>query len=367
MSTEKNEQELESGLMDFSWDDSEDFFGIKPKEEPEKVTETKTVTEVEDEEETPTNLDKKKKEEPEKEEVFFDEEDEVESPKSQNEFSYSNAYKILKEKGVITIDVENESEVDEDTFIQLQEEEIETRLEETIKSFMEELDDDAKAFLRFKKEGGDTTQFFEIYKELSEAPIPTQGDERSEIKFLKHYYKNYEDLDDEDIEDKIEFLKETGKLSKYAHKHYETLEEAIEERKEEAVKRQQALQKQQEEVKKQYVKDLKNTIEDAEKIKDWTITPKDKKVLHNYMTKAAVKIGNNQYLTQFQNDLQEAFKDKEKTILLAKLLANDFDLSDIKEKAKSELVKETKNKLSSGKITPVNSKGSRNKGLADYF
>jgi hypothetical protein len=85
------------------------------------------------------------------------------------------------------------------------------------------------------------------------------------------------------------------------------------------------------------------------------------------MTKAAVKIGENQFLTQFQNDLQQAFKDKEKTVLLAKLLANDFDLSDLKEKAKTELVRETKSKLSNSKITPVSNKGSRNKGLIDYF
>jgi hypothetical protein len=85
------------------------------------------------------------------------------------------------------------------------------------------------------------------------------------------------------------------------------------------------------------------------------------------MTRASVKVSENQYLTQFQNDLQQVFKDKEKTILLAKLISNDFDLTDLKEKAKTEIIRETKSKLTNSKVSPIGNKGSRNKGLADYF
>jgi len=367
MSNEVKEKENEAGLMDFSWDNSEDFFGMsnEPKEEPVIKSSLKEVGGEDDS--SVTNLDSKKESEPEKEvDNFFDEDDENESSEKQS-LSYSSLYKNLKQKGVISIEVEDESDIDEETFIQIQEEEIEARMDETIKAFMDELDNDAKAFLRFKREGGDTAQFFKLYNEYTSIPTPIRGDEKSEEKFLKHYYKNYEDLDDDDVEDKIEWLKETGKISKYAHKHYEGIEEQLEERKEETVRRQQEIQKQQEEQRKQYVRDLKNLIDENGQIKDWSLTPKDKKDLHSYMTRAAVKIGENQFLTQFQNDLQQAFKDKEKTVLLAKLLSNDFDLSDLKEKAKTELVRETKSKLSNSKITPVSNKGSRNKGLIDYF
>jgi hypothetical protein len=362
-----NEKEKETSLMDFSWDDSEGFFGINT-EVKDEVKQPSTIIESDDEEsDKPTNLDKKKESQPEKEEDNFFDDDDNEPEKTSQTFSYSNVYKNLKEKGIISIEVDNENEIDEETFIQIQEEEIEARLDETIKAFMDELDSDAKAFLKFKKEGGDTQQFFKIYNELSQIPTPVRGDDKSEEKFLKHYYKNYEELDDDDIDDKIEWLKETGKLSKYAQKYYEDIEEEIETRREETIKRQQEIQKQQEEQRKNYIKDLKNIIEEKNQIKDWSLTQKDKKELHGYMTKAAVKVSENSFLTQFQHDLQEAFKDKEKTILLAKLLANNFDLTDLKEKAKTELVRETKDKLNNSKTSPVGNKGSRNKGLVDYF
>lgn len=367
MSNEVKEKENEAGLMDFSWDNSEDFFGMsnEPKEEPAVKSSVKEVGGEDDS--SITNLDSKKQSEPEKEvDNFFDEDDENNESSEKQSLSYSTLYKNLKQKGVISIEVEDENDIDEETFIEIQEEEIEARMDETIKSFMDELDDDAKAFLRFKREGGETSDFFKIYNELGKIPTPA-SDEKSQIKFLEYYYSNFEDLDEDDIEDKIEWLKETGKVSKYAEKYYDNIEEQIKVRQEETVRRQQEMQKQQEEQRKQYVKDLKNLIEDNGQIKDWSLTSKDKKDLHGYMTKAAVKIGENNFLTQFQNDLQQAFKDKEKTVLLAKLLSNDFDLSDLKEKAKTELVRETKSKLSNSKITPVSNKGSRNKGLIDYF
>lgn len=363
------EQELESGLMNFSWDNSEDFFGIAPetKETVTQETSTSKLKQVEDDEDNePVNLDSKKITEPEKEkEVFFDEDEDEEV--SQSATSYSSVYKLLKEKGVISVDVEDETEFNEETFAEVIEQEIEAGLDETIKAFMDDLDDDAKAFLKFKKEGGDTRQFFKFYSEVSQIPTPTIGDSKSEEKFLKYYYKAYEDLDDEDIEDKIEFLKETGKLSKYAQKYHENVEEEIEQNREEAIKKQQYYQLQQEEQRKQYVKELKGLIDDADNIKDWSITQKDKRVLHSYMTRASVKVSENQYLTQFQNDLQQVFKDKEKTILLAKIISNDFDLTDLKEKAKTEIIRETKSKLTNTKVSPIGNKGSRNKGLADYF
>lgn len=360
------EQELENGLMNFSWDNSEDFFGITPEVKETQVQEKpkSSIKEVEDEDDEPVNLDTKKVTEPEKETEDFFDEDEV---STQSATSYSSVYKLLKEKGVISVDVENETEFDEETFAQVIEQEIEAGLDETIKAFMDDLDDDAKAFLKFKKEGGDTKQFFKFYSEVSQIPTPVIGDSKSEEKFLKYYYKAYEDLDDEDIEDKIEFLKETGKLSKYAQKYHENVEEEIEQNREEAIKKQQYYQQQQEEQRKQYVKELKHLIDDSDNIKDWTITQKDKKVLHSYMTRASVKVSENQYLTQFQNDLQQVFKDREKTILLAKIISNDFDLTDIKEKAKTEIIRETKSKLTNTKVSPIGNKGSRNKGLADYF
>lgn len=366
MSTEKD-----VSLADFNWDNGDDFFGVTKVEEkqttvsdePDKVSK---LNEVADEEE-PDKLSAKGNEEKEVQEDFFDQENEqeVEFNKSSQ---WSSIYKELKSKGVITVDVDNEEEIDADKFIEIQEEEIEARLDETIQAFMEELDDDGKTFLKFKREGGDTKKFFEIYSKLSEIPVPSYNDEASQEKFLEYYYSNYEDLENDDIQDKIDWLKETGKLSKYAEKFYDQLQEDEEKMKAEVLERQKKMTFQQEEQRKQLVKDLKNIIDNTTTIKDWNITPKDKKDLHGYMTRPSVKVGNNQFLTQFQNDLQGIFKDKEKMILLAKIISSDFDATDLKEKAKTEVIRETRQKINNQKMNPsISTKGSRNKGLADYF
>lgn len=359
MSTEK---EKEVSLADFNWDNGDEFFGVSSTEDTQVETSTKPnkLNEVKEEEE-PSQLNGEKEEETDE---FFDEENEFKPISSE----WSSIYKELKSKGVISIDVEDESSIDAERFIEIQEEEIEARLDETIQAFMNQLDEDGKAFLRFKKEGGDTKDFFKVYAEISEVPVPEYDNEKSQEKFLRYYYSNYEELDDDDIDDKIDWLKESGKLSKYAQKFHEQIEEEGEKAKQEALEKQKRLSYQQEEQRKQLIKDLKQTIDSSSEIKSWAITQKDKKELHGYMTKPAVKVGENQYLTQFQNDLQNAFKDKSKMILLAKIISSDFDVTDIKEKAKTEVIKETRQKINNQKLNPVTStKGSRNKGLADFF
>jgi hypothetical protein len=364
MSTEK---EKEVSLADFNWDNGDEFFGTSSNGDTQQVetsTKPNKLNEVTEEDEA-SKLNNKDDDSKEEVDEFFDEGENDFKPASSQ---WSNIYKELKSRGIISIDVEDESNIDADRFIELQEEEIEARLDETIQAFMEELDEDGKAFLKFKKEGGNTKDFFKIYSEISEVPTPEFNNEKSQEKFLRYYYSNYEDLDDDDIDDKIDWLKESGKLSKYAQKLHEQIEEDNEKTKEETVEKQKRLAIHQEEQRKQLLKDLKQTIDSSSEIKSWSITQRDKKELHGYMTKPAVKIGNNQFLTQFQNDLQNAFKDRSKMILLAKILSSDFDVTDIKEKAKTEVIKETRQKINNQKLNPITStKGSRNKGLADFF
>jgi hypothetical protein len=351
----------EVSLADFNWDNGDEFFEVKTAE---PIIEEKSKVKEADEN-GPEKLDSAKDESNEEVDDFFDEE---EIKAKELDSKWSDIYKELKTKGVLSIDVDDSEEIDYNKFVEIQEEEIETRLDEAIQDFMNELDDDAKAFLKFKREGGSTSEFFQMYQELSEVPEPITGDIKSQERFLEYYYKNYEDLDDDDIEDKIEWLKESGKLSKYAAKFHEQIKEGYEEQKEKLVEVQKQNALRQEEQKKVLIKDLKNLIDSNSSIKDWTLTQKDKKELHGYMTKPAIKLQNSQYLTQFQNDLQEVFKNKEKMILLAKLISSDFDITDVKEKAKTEVIKDARNKINNQKSNIINStKGSRNKGLADYF
>ena len=99
------------------------------------------------------------------------------------------------------------------------------------------------------------------------------------------------------------------------------------------------------------------------------IRKRDKKELHGYMTKANVKVGKNSFMTKMQQDLQTAFQDPEKILVIAKLLRNDFDISDIVRNTETKVTKKTKDKIErKPKIkSSKSSSGRRKKALYEYF
>ena len=78
---------------------------------------------------------------------------------------YSELAKMLSEKGILNIE-ENEdlSTLDEDKFYDLQENEIENRLDEKLNDYFSGMDDDVKALWKHKHNGGDTKDFFSEYQ-----------------------------------------------------------------------------------------------------------------------------------------------------------------------------------------------------------
>lgn len=363
-------KEKDTALADFNWD-SEDFFADPVVETEEKVEVKEEETSKED---TPTDdpEDKEKGKEDPKEEVveddfFFEEPEENEDDVFKEKTSdLKKLFAELKEQGSLTVDFEDD--FTEENVPDIIEREVEAQLEEAMSDFANGLDDEGKAFIKFKKEGGDTKQFFKLYKTLSETPSPIVGDDSSHEKFLKYYYSSYENMDAEEIEDRLDYLKEKGRLENYSLKYHNKVEENQEKEREQLVSQQKEVAKQREQQRQKLAEDLKEVIDTSDEIKNFPITPKDKKDLHKYMTKAVKKVAPGQYLTQLQSDLQEAFKDKQKIVLIAKLLKDDFDVSYLKKKAITEETKKTKEKLSNSKTKRRSSgKTSSNKGLADFF
>lgn len=378
-----NEKE-KVALADFNWDEEDNFFtepiadeteDKKEKSETSNPKDTKEKTSTKEKEDPEVDEEEDDSDTEEVEDSFeFGDTDETEDDSNNNSSeiseSYSELYKKLKAKGVFKAELPeefSEDDIDEDTWFEIQSNELDHQINEALEEFANDLDDEGKAFIKFKKDGGDTKIFLKAYNSIMQTPTIERGNEKSYEKFLKHYYSVHEQMDDEDVSDKIDWLKETGKLEKYALKVHEEVEEDQEKYKEQLIKNQEKAAIEREKQRKAFVTDIKKTLNSTDKIKDWTLTPKDKKELHGYVTKPSVKVGN-QYLTQLQHDLQEAFKDKEKIILLAKLLNNDFDISDIKEQAKTEFTKNTKNTINNSKKKTKNSGGgSRKKSLSDYF
>jgi hypothetical protein len=361
--TKEKEKVEKSSLADFEWEeDDNDFSPPEPKKKEVKKPETKDEKEPKKEEEEKEELEKKEAEK------FFEKDDDP--PEETDEKFFTTLASELKEQGVFqNLKLEKDKTLSQEDFIKLQDEEVNLRVEEAIESFMEELDDDGKSFLKFKKDGGETRDFFSITRQKVSIPKGNLEDEKFQKKIIDYYNKNYEGMDDEESSDMIEWLQDGGKLEKKAEVINNKINSLVSKAEKEALKRQKELKESQELADKKFISDLTAVVKETDKIKDFPITKKDKSELVRYMTKPSVKVGKNKFLTQFQADLQKVTKDNKTFVLLAKLVKNGFDISDIKKTVETKKAVDLKSKLEKQKANPSfrSSGSSTKKQLSDYF
>lgn len=374
METAKPKTEEANQLDSFTWDNEgeDSFFGISGKEtdEVEKIKEeieeepsTKLTPEKEEEQEENEKPEKKEEEEFEFEEKEKEEEEEpkgitFESKDLKNLFQY--------------VELKEDEQIDREKFFELQDEEIEARVDATIKDFMEELGEDGKLFLQFKKAGGDSRAFFSKMSQLSSTPevdIEKASNEDFD-NILKYYYKNYEELEDSDIEEKLEWLAEGGKKEKYAKKYYEKIAKDREAIKQDMLQKQVDADNKRKNERLEFINSVKETAENTEEVSGFTFKKAEKTEIVEFITKPTIKVGDNRYITGLQNAINKIYKeDKQKLLLLAKLLKTDFDFTSIASKVQTEVTKKTKEKLSDSRSTsrPSSSGTVKKRNLADYF
>lgn len=359
-------------LGNFSWDSETSFFGVEPVEKETPVNEvvttektTEPVVETTEPEEDELFPDTEKKTENSDE---SEEDDEEETDKN----FYTTLTKELKEKDIFqTIDIEKAGEVTEEKFFELMDEEVEGRVSIAIQDFAEKLGNHqtSNAFVNYIKAGGDPDKFFDFYSQSRSVPEVDIDKEKDQDLILKHYYKVIEQLDEDDIEDKLDWLKESGKKKKYAEKYYTKLKEDEKLQKEQFIADETEAQKARDDGKKQFIASLKSTLIDVDTVNGFTFTKEDKSSLPDYIIKPAVKLKNNQYLTQFQVDLNENIKGGgENLLLLAKMLKSKFDTSGLVAQKKTEVIKDIKSSLQIKKSKLSSSAtNSKRKSIADYF
>lgn len=221
-------------LLTFDWEsnETENFFDIKPeKSELQKVREEIKKEEPTLQEDKVTHK-KNKEEVQEEEDDFFETIGKTESEKSETTGEqgggsiYKDVYNDLKENGIFKhVELEEDEELDADRLFELQQEEYETEVTERLKAWAsEELDDDAKAFIKFKREGGNTADFFNVYKLSSELPSGNIKDEDYQDEVIRYQLKE-EGWDRDEIEDRLAYLTENGKKEKVAEKYDEKIKQ----------------------------------------------------------------------------------------------------------------------------------------------
>jgi hypothetical protein len=348
--TEQTVETSQNGLMDFNWDESgaDSFFGLNEFGEEPKPIEEKTPKPVVQTTPPPvTETIESDKEEVEKQEElsFFEEEDKTKKESTTDNTFYEDVYKDLKEAGIFKhVELEDGEELDADRLFELQQEEIEAEVTSRLDAWAsQELDEDAKAFIKFKIQGGDTSEFFKTYQNTSEITLGDIEDEDYQDNLIR-YQLQKEGWDKDEIEDRLEFLTESNKKSKFAERYHDRLIKEQEKEKQALVKQaeeQKIRAKQQEE---QFRVSIKDTLDTNKEINGIKFTDKDKGNLINFLTKKE-KLEDGRVITGFQRKLSESFNDPKKIALLAKILNDDFDFSSFEKSAITKKTKEIKRNI----------------------
>ena len=396
MAIEKDENQ---GLDAFSWDNDQSFFGIEPGEEtppaPSKISDFLQDDDDEEDEDTPpvekdkTKAKSKGKAKPEDEEEdeeeedepksksktkteFFNEEDEDDDtpPQDKPEF-YATLYKDMQAKGIFSDDLEEGEELDEESFFDKLDEEIEQRTQEGFEEFMEGLGNDGKAFLKYAKNGGTLRQFLAVSNisvDMPEVDIDTEDGQ----KIFMRYALKRDGFDSEEINDMIESLEEKGKLATTAKKRKDKFDAEDAQERETAAANLEQQTKDAKKAQLKFVSEMKVILNKPTNINGIAFNPKKDKELIDFITNPSVALANKKYATPLQVKLAEVFKDPEKVLLLGKLLKTDFDLSSVEKEAETNVTRKVKTNLSrmkegNTKAAASSSTGNRGKSLADLL
>jgi hypothetical protein len=365
------------------WDDEEsienkenenkDSKESKENDEKEIVTEKDFMGLFEEESRTEENATDKKNDEVDKESKEDNKEESVESSKeteSEEDDKEDDILKSLltdlKDNKIITIDIDEKEEINSDKIIELVDAEVVKRVEDEFAAFSEELDPEAKAFLKFKREGGSTLEFLKLYLNQAELPVDTVDTVEKQETFLRYYLKTVEEMDYDEINEEIEIIKERDQLSKKATKAFNKISSEIEKEKTEFLKQQEEAKIAEEESKNNFIKSLVDNIKEKDSLGDFSVSEKEKKEIIDFIIRPTEKIGNRK-VTGMQAKINEVYRNPDKLLILAKLMINDFDISDLVKKVETKVTKKALDTVTSKRRTGNPKTNTKGQFLADIF
>lgn len=337
-------------LEDFSWDVpvvSDVITTVEDVKDPIDQNGSEDVVEDEVKTKVVTGIDEKGKTKEELEEgdpkqkgskTEKDEPDAGNLPGTEN-------LRFLRDKGLISFEDEELSQEDFDT-----DEFVEAKFEESINNKLEELlsglPPGLKDMIKYSANGGD---FMEVVQDLtvgSELSLDLTLESEEEQKNVVRTLLKKEGKSLDEINSYIEFLEFKGRLETEAQSKYEKYiveEETREEKRLEKLK-QDRIDRQQK------IESDKSTLGEFLKTKPQILghvklNRSEIKELPGYMYEPTVKLQDGRVTTKFNFDLVESLKDKEKSLLLAKIVKSDFNMKDFMQTLETKVINNIENSL----------------------
>lgn len=344
--------------------EKDELIDKKTGEEKKPATQTITIEEEGEEIEHEFNFGESNSEEEE-------ESKEEQTNEKNTKVSSKSTLEFLKEKGIIDFELEEGEELTDE----LAEEKLEDFLDDSIAAGVDEiikdLPDALKNMIKFVNNGGDFSTLLAKMSSNVSSSINKNTDMTKEENQVLAVTSDLREqgYDDEYIETHIQVLKDTGKLETMSSKSFEkiTAKQSAEEQAEldRVTKAKEEFKKKQRLLKS----DLTTHISSLKDIKGIALSPNDQKELPSYISDMNIELADGRITTGLQKDLFSIFGDKDKLVLLAKLVKSEFDFSSIAKKEVAKFSKEV-NKDLQNTTTIKGSKGSSQKqrrSLADLL
>lgn len=248
----------------------------------------------------------------------------------------------LKEKGLVDYELEEDEELTEELASELIEDSFDANIEKTVEEKIKDLPSVVRQLIKHSINGGDPNQ---LISSMVKQPtnIITEDMDIEDVNNQKSIIKaarKQKGEDDETIDTYIAFLEESGKLADISKKEFNS----VIENKKEFLKTQTAEQaekrKQQKVKQREFKKDIISLVNDNEQ--EVKLSRQEKKDLPDYIAEPVVQLPNGNKISGLQNDLFKVLNDKKKTLVLAKLIKNDFDFTDFIADSKTEVVKKVR-------------------------
>ena len=234
------------------------------------------------------------------------------------------------------------------------EEYIEQGVSAAIESWKDEIGERGVEFAKFVRAGGDPDEYFKNY-----AQDHLQFDvssERGQEAFLQWYYTKHEEMEQEDVEDRLLSLRDREKTADTAKRLFSKLKDKRDKEAQAVVKaRIEQTEKQKAEYRKEQDKLLRG-LQKVETVGELKISKLEKPVLLNYITRPS-ETYEGQRVTGLTKALNEIYDKPEALMALAKWAKSGFDTGFFT-KESGATKKETKRNLNPNP---------KKKSVLDYF
>lgn len=241
---------------------------------------------------------------------------------------------FLKERGLVEYEEDPEKPLSDEDAENLIEDSWEAALEKEVESTIKELPDELKQLIKFASKGGDVGELLGKMVQHATSGINKNSDisnEDVQVLAVTMDLRN-QGYDQEYIDDQIEFLKEKDKLEGIAKKSFDKIVAEQEAETAGQVERQKQVIETKKKAAREYKTNITTHINSLEEAGGLPISKQDKTILPTYISEPTVELQDGRLVSEMQADLFKVMADKDKIVLLAKLLKSDFDFSAIERK-----------------------------------